>query len=132
MWTKNFQMYKLDLEMAEEPEPTSLDHKKTREFQKNFYFCFIDYTEAFNRVYHNELWKILKEMGIAAPLPDSWETCMQVKRQQLKLDMEKWNGCVLSPCLFNSYAEYIMWNARLDEAQAGTKTANLRYTDNTT
>ena len=62
----NFQMFKLDLKKAEEPEiklPTSDDHRK-REFQKNIYFCFIDYTNAFDCVDHNKLWKILKEMGI--------------------------------------------------------------------
>ena len=64
----NFQMFKLDLEKAEEPEiklPTSIQSlKKAREFQKNIYFCFIDYTKAFDCVDHNKLWKILKEMGI--------------------------------------------------------------------
>ena len=57
---------------------------KAREFQKNIYFCFIDYTKAFNRVDHKKLWKILKEMGI----PASWEICMQVKKQQLETDVE--------------------------------------------
>ena len=63
----NFQMFKLDLQMAEEPEvklPTSLDHKKASEFQKNIYFCFMDYSKAFDCVDHNKLWKILKETGI--------------------------------------------------------------------
>ena len=79
--------------------------------------------------------------------PASWEICMQVKKQQLELDMEQQTGskigkgihqgCILSPCLFNLYAEYIMWNAGLDEAQAGIKIArkninNLRYADDTT
>ena len=68
--------------------PHLLDHlKKTREFQKNIYFCFIDYAKAFDLVDHNKLWKILKEMGI----PDHlicWEICMQVRKQQLELDME--------------------------------------------
>ena len=66
MRTVNFQMLKLDLEKAEEPEiklPTSAGSSK-REFQKNIYFCFIDYAKAFDCVYHNKLWKILKEMGI--------------------------------------------------------------------
>ena len=86
-------------------------------------------------------------MGHQITLPASWEIFMQVKKQQLELDMEQQRqfqigkgvrqGCILSPCLFNLYAEYIMWNARLDEAQAGIKTAgrnidNLRYTDDTT
>ena len=63
--------------------------EKAREFQKNMYFCFIDYAKAFDCVDHNKLWKILVEMGIPDHLPASWETCMQVKKQQLKLDMEQ-------------------------------------------
>ena len=65
--------------------------QKTREFQKNIYFCFIDYVKAFDCVDHNKLWKILKEMGI--PIP--WDTCMQVKKQQLELYMEQWTGSKL-------------------------------------
>ena len=67
MWTVNFQIFKLDLEKAEEPEiklPTSVGSLKNREFQKNIYFCIIDYAKAFDGVDHNKLWKILKEMGI--------------------------------------------------------------------
>ena len=81
--------------------------KKTRQFQKNIYFCFIDYAKAFHCVDHNKLWKILKEMGI----PDHWETCMQVRKQQLELDMEQQTGSkfgkeyvkavYLSSCLLN-------------------------------
>ena len=63
--------------------------EKAREFQKNIYFCFIDYTKAFNSVDHSKLWKILKEMGIPDHLTSSWETCMQVRKQQLELDMEQ-------------------------------------------
>ena len=63
--------------------------KKAREFQKNIYFCFIDYAKAFNCVDHNKLWKILKEMGIPTTLPAFWEICKQVKKQQLELDMEQ-------------------------------------------
>ena len=63
--------------------------KKAREFQENIYFCFIDYAEAFDCVDHNNLWKILKEMRIPDQLTYSWETCMQVKKQQLELDMEQ-------------------------------------------
>ena len=65
--------------------------EKAREFQKNIYFCFIDYAKAFDCVDHNKLWKILKEMGIAI-WPTSWETCMQVRKQQLELDMEQQTG----------------------------------------
>jgi len=118
--------------------------EQARELQKNI--CFIDYTKAFDCVDHNKLWKILKEMGIATTIPASWEICMQAKKQHFKPDMEQQTGsklkgvcqgCILSPCLFNLYAEYIMWNATLDEAQAGIKIArrnsnNLRYADDTT
>ena len=95
MWTENFQMFKLDLEKAEKPEINCqhpLDHRKSREFQKNIYFCFIDYTKAFDSVHHNKLWKILKETGIPDHLTASWETCMQVKKQQLEPDMEQQTG----------------------------------------
>ena len=66
--------------------------EKAREFQKNIYFCFIDYAKAFDCVDHNKLWKILKEMGIPDTWPTSWETCMQVRKQQLDLDMEQQTG----------------------------------------
>ena len=93
MWTVNFQMFKLDLEKAEEPEiklPTSAGSLKKQEFQKNIYFCFIDCAKAFDCVDHNKLWKILKEIVI--PWLASWEICMQVRRQQLELDMEQQTG----------------------------------------
>ena len=77
-----FQMFKLVLEKAE----------KAREFQKNIYFCFINYTKAFDCVGHNKLWKILQEMGIPDHLTTSWETYMQVRKQQLELDMEQQTG----------------------------------------
>ena len=66
--------------------------EKARELQKNIYFCFIDYAKAFDCVDHNQLWKILKEMGIQTTWPASWEICMQVKKQQLELDMEQQTG----------------------------------------
>ena len=66
--------------------------KKAREFQKNIYFCFIGYVKAFDCVDNNKLWKILKEMGIPDHLPSSWETYMQVRKQQLELDMEQQTG----------------------------------------
>ena len=66
--------------------------EKAREFQKNIYFCFIDYTKAFDCVDHNKLWKILEEMGIPDYLICSWKTSMQVKKQQLELDMKQWTG----------------------------------------
>ena len=121
--------------------------EKAREFQKNIYFCFIDYAKAFDRVDHNKLWKILKEMGI----PDHL-TCLlrnlyasQEATVRTEHGTTDWSeigkggrqGCLLSPCLFNFYAEYIMRNAGLEEAQAGIKIAgrninNLRYADDTT
>ena len=91
----NFQMFKLVLEKAEEPEiklPTSAGSSKKREFQKNIYFCFADYAKAFDCVDHNKLWKILKEMGIPDTSPASWEICMKVRKQQLELDMEQQTG----------------------------------------
>ena len=93
-----FQMFKLDLEKAEEPEiklPTSTGlSKKAKEFQKNIYFCFTYYAKAFDCVNHNKVWKILKEIfwEFQTTLPASWETCMQVKKQQLELDMEQQTG----------------------------------------
>ena len=100
--------------------------KKARKFQKNIYFCFIDYTKAFNCVDHNKLWKILKEMGI----PDHL-TCLlrnlyagQEARVRTVHGTTDWfqigkavcQGYILSPCLFNLYTGYIMWNTGLDEA----------------
>ena len=146
MWTMNFLMFKLVLEKAEEPEiklPTSRwIMEKAREFQENIYFCFIDYTKSFDCVDHNKLWKILKEMGI----PDHL-TCLlrnlyagQEATVRPEHGTTDWfqigkgvgQGWISSPCLFNLYAEYIMRNTGLDEAQAGIKIArrninNLRY-----
>ena len=121
--------------------------KKARKFQKNIYFCFLDYAKAFDCVDHNKLWKILKEMGIPDPL-----TCLlrnlyacQEAKVRTEHGTTDWfqigkgvvQGCILSPCLFNLYAESIMQNAGLDEAQAGIKIARrninkLRYADDTT
>ena len=98
MWTMNFQMFKLVLEKAEEPEiklPTSAGSSKKQESsRKNIYFCFIDYDKAFDCVDHKKLWKILKEMGITDHLTclASWEICMQVRNKQLELDMEQQTG----------------------------------------
>ena len=119
--------------------------EKAREFQKNIYFCFIDYAKAFVWITTN--WKILQEMGISDHL-----TCLlrnlyasQEATVRTGHGTTDWfqigkgvrQGCILSPCLFNLYAEYIMRNAGLDETQAGIKIAgrninNLRYTDDTT
>ena len=93
MWTMNFQMFKLVLEKAKGTRDQIANIlwiiEKAREFQKNIYFCFIDYAKAFDCVDHNKLWEILKEMTI---WPASWEICMQVRKQQLELDMEQHTG----------------------------------------
>ena len=91
-------MFKLDLEKAEEPEiklPTSIGSSKKQEFQRNIYFCFIDYNKAFDCVDHNKLWKILKETGIQEYLTCLLRMCMQVKKQQLEWDMEQQTGSKL-------------------------------------
>ena len=95
MWTMNFQMFKLDLEKTEEPEiklSTSVgSQEKTREFQKNIYFCFIDCTKAFDSVDHNKLWKIFRD-GNTRPsyLPPEKPVCRS--RSKLELDMEQHTG----------------------------------------
>ena len=93
--------------------------EKARKFQKNIYFCFIDYAKAFDCVDHNKLWNILQKMWIPDYLTCLWETCRQVRKQQLELDMKQQigkgvhQGCILSRCLFNLYAEYIFhWAGR--------------------
>ena len=149
-WTVNFLMSKLVLEKAEEPEiklPTYVGSSKKQESSRKNLLLFIDYTKAFGCVDHNKLWKILQERGI----PDHL-TCLlrnlyagQEVTVRTGHRTTDWfqigkglcQGCILSPCLFNLYAEYIMKNARLDEAQAGIKIAgrninNLRYADDTT
>ena len=121
--------------------------EKAREFQKNIYFCFIDYAKAFDCVDHNKLWKILKEMGI----PDHLTCLLRNLYAGQEATVRTGHGttdwfqirkgvhqvCILSPCSFNLYAEYIMRNAGLEETQAGIKIArrninNLRYADDTT
>ena len=72
-----------------------LDHQKSKEFRKNIYFCFIDYTKAFDYVEQNKLWESLKEMSLQTTLPASWEICKQVKKKQLELDMEQQTGSKL-------------------------------------
>ena len=103
--------------------------KKTREFQKNIYFCFIDYAKAFDCVDHNKLWKILKEMGIPDHLTYFLRNLYTGQEATIRTGhvITDWfqigkgvcQGCILSPCLFNLYAEYIMRNAGLEEAEAG-------------
>ena len=120
---------------------------KAREFQKNIYFCFLDYAKAFDCVDHNKLWKILKEMGIpdhpACLLRNLYAGQEATVRtghgttDWCQIEKGVCQGCVLSPCLFNLYAENIMRNAGLNKAQAGTKIAgrninNIKYADDTT
>ena len=134
MWTVNFQMFKLVLQKAEEPEiklPTSAGSlKKQKSSRKNIYFCFIDFAKAFVWITTN--WKILKE-GIPDHL--TWLLRNLYAGQEatvrtghgttdwFQIGKEVHQGCILSPCLFNLYAEYIMRNAGLDKAQVGIKIA---------
>ena len=121
--------------------------KKAREFQKNIYFCFIDYARTFDCVDHNKLWKTLKEMGISdhptcllRNLYAGHEATVRTGHgttEWFQIGKGVCQGCILSPCLFTLYAEYIMRNAGLEEAQAVIKVAgrninNLRYADDTT
>ena len=133
-------MYKLDLEKAEEQRSNCqhpLDHRKTKGIPENIYFCFIDYTKAFDCVDHNKLWKILKEMGIQ----DHLSCLLRNLYAGQEATVRTWHGtmdwfqigkgvcqeCILSPCLFNLYAGHIVKNASLDESQAGIKIANNLY-----
>ena len=145
----NFQMFKLVLEKAEEPEiklPTSAGSSKKQESSKKN-LCFIDYAKAFDCVDHNKLWKILKEMGTPDQLTHLLRNLYAGQEAtvrtghgttdwfQIKKGVRQ--GCILSPWLFNLYAEYIMRNVGMDEEQAGIKIAggninNLRYADDTT
>ena len=121
--------------------------ENAREFQRSIYFCFIHYAKAFDCVDHNKLWNILKEMGLPEHLTHLLRNLYAGKEATFRTGhgTTDWSqigkgvrkGCILSPCLFNFYAEYIMRNAGLDEAQAGIKIAgrnisNLRYADDTT
>ena len=140
-------MFKLDLGKAEKPEiklRTSVGSSKKREFQKNIYFCFIDYAKDFDCVDHKKLENSERERNTRPPdLPPEKSVCRSRKNRNGHGTtdwFQIWNGvrqgCILSPCLFNFYAEYIMRNAGLGEAQAGMKIArriinNLRYADDT-
>ena len=144
-------MFKLVLEKAEEPEiklPTSVGSSKKQESsRKNIYFCFLDYAKAFDCVDHNKLWEILKEMGIPEHLicllrnlyagQEATVRTVHGTTDWFQIGKGVHQGCILSPCLFNLYAEHIMRNTGLEEAQAGIKIAgrnsnNLRYADDTT
>ena len=121
--------------------------EKAREFKINIYSCFIDYGKVFDYVDHDKLWKILQEMGIPDHLTCLLRNLYACQKATVRTGhgTMDWfqigkgvhQGCILSPCLFNLYAEYIMQHARLDEAQAGIKVAgrninNLKYADDTT
>ena len=140
-------MFNLGLEEAEEPDiklSTVVGSWRKQGNSRKIDFCFIDYAKAFDYVDHNKRWEY------RTTLPVSRETCTQVKKQQLEPDTEQltgsklgkelffqnWKSCILSPCLFNFCAKNIMWNAGLDESQAGIKIAErntykLRYADDT-
>ena len=138
-------MFKLILEKEEEPEtklPTSTGSSKKQESsKKNIYFCFI-YAKAFDCVDHHELWKVLKEMRIWDNLTCLLRNLYAGQNSTFRTGRETTNwfkigkgvhqGCVLSPCLFNLYAGYMMRNTGLEEAQAGIKfsgrnISNVRY-----
>ena len=121
--------------------------EKAREFQKNIYFCFIDYAKAFDCVDHNKLWKTLQEMGIPDHLTCFLRNLYAAQEATVRTGhgTTDWfqigkgvrQGCILSSCLFNLYAGYIMRNAGLEKAQAVIKIArrsisNLRYADDST
>ena len=142
-------MFTLDLEKAQEPEiklPKSTGSLKNQESSvKNIYFCLIDYTKPLTLWITTNSGKFLMRWEYQTTLSSFWEICMQVKKQQWEHGTMDWfqigkgihQGCILSPWIFNFYAEYIMWNAGLDAAQARIKIAlknisNLRYVDDTT
>ena len=148
----NFQMFKLDLEKAEEPEiklATSIgSFKKQESSRKTSTSALLTMPRAFDCVDHNKLWKILQEMGIPdhltcllRNLKAGQEATVRIGRNRVtdwfQIRKGVQHGCILSSCLFNLYAQYIMQNARLDETQAEIKIArrninNLRYADDTT
>ena len=147
----NFQMFKPDLEKAEESViklPISVGSSTKQESsRKNIYFCFTDYAKAFDCVDHNKLWKILQDMGIPNHLTFLLRNLYAGQEATVRtghgtavwFQIEKGvrQGCILSPCLFNFYADYIIRNSGLDEVQSGNKIArrninNLRSADDTT
>ena len=150
----NFQMFKMDLEKTEEQEiklPAFVGSlKKQESSRKTSISVLLIMPKSLTVWITTNCGKFFKRWEYQTTWPASWEICMQVKKQQLELDMEQTGskqrsmfgkgvcqGCILSPCLFNLHAEYIMWNAGMDEAQTGIKIArrninNLRYEDDTT
>ena len=155
MWTVNFQMLKLDLEKAEEPEiklftrgQHLVDHQKSKRVpEKSSTSALLMTPKPLTVWIPTNCGKFFKRWDYHTTLPAFWEISVQVKKQQLELDMEQQTGlqigkgvrqgCILSPCLFNLYAEYIIRTVGLDEAWAGIKIAgrninNFRYADDTT
>ena len=142
-------MYKLGLAKAEEPEiklPTFTRSQRKQRDSRKTYFCFIDYTKVSGCVDHSKLWKIVKEMGMPdhlACLPKNLYAGQEATVRTghgtmdwFEIVKEVYQDCILSPCLFHLYAEYIMRNARLDKSQSGIKIAGrniniLRYADDT-
>ena len=144
MWTKNFQMFELRFRKGRGTEiklPTSVGSLKTQESSRKTSSALLTTLKPLTVRITTNYGKFWKRWDYQTILPASWEICIQVKKQHLEPDMElipirKRSMSRLSPWLFNLYAEYIMWNARLDEAQAEIKIAgrninNLRYADDT-
>ena len=144
-------MYKLGLEKTEEPEIKLAtfvgSQRKQKNSKKNIHFCFIAYAKAFDCVDHNKLWNMIKEMGLPDHLtsllrnlyagPETTVATGHGTTDWFQIGKRVCQCCILSPCLFNLYAEYITRNAGLDESQGGIKIArrninNLRYVDDTT
>ena len=147
MWTVNVQIFKLYLEKAEIKLPTSIELSKEQESSRKTYFSFIDYAKAFEYVDHNKLWKILKEVGIQDHLTCLLRNLYAGQEATVRtghgttdwfwIGKGVYQGCILSPCLFNLYAEYIMRSTGLEETQAGIKIARRninkpRYADDIT
>ena len=129
-------MYKLNLERQRNQRSNCqhpLDHRKSKRITENIYFCFIDHAKAFDYVDHGKLWEIPKEMGIPdhltcllGSLYSDQEVTVRTGHGTIdwfQIGKGMHGGCILSPCLFNLYAEYIMQNAGLDESQIGIKIA---------
>ena len=132
MRTKNFQMYKLDWQRNQKSNCEHLlDHRKNKGIPENIYYCFIDYAKAFDWLDHNTLWKIFKETEIPDHLTCLLENLYagQEATVRTRHGTTDWfqigkgvrKGCLLSPCLFNLSAEYIMWNSELDGSQTGIR-----------
>ena len=145
--TKTTTIYRTTISENNLKKRFSATIEKAREVQKNIYFCFIDYAKTFGCVDHNKLWKILKEMEISDHLTCLLRNLYAGQEATVRtghgtadcfqIGKGVHQGCILSPCLFNLYAEYIMRSAGLEGAQAGTKIArrnnnNLRCADDTT